>query len=74
MPLLCVFRKDLWVLAKNPFQKTTAPLIIATIPLVVVTLLFEGFIESMFHMVRWLPVGFIVTGIVLLLSDKPYCG
>jgi len=70
MPLLFVFRKDIWELVKNPFQKTAAMLIIATIPLVVVTLLFEGFIESMFHMVRFLPFGFIVTGVVLLLSDK----
>jgi len=70
MPLLFVFRKDIWALIKKPFQKTTALLIIATIPLVVITLLFERFIESMFHMVRWLPVGFILTGVVLLLSDR----
>jgi len=70
MPLLFVFRKDIWALIKNPFQKTTALLIIATIPLIAVTLLFEGFVESMFHMVRWLPVGFIITGVVLLLSDR----
>jgi len=70
MPLLFVFRKDIWALIRNPFQKTTALLIIATIPLVIVTLLFEGFIESMFHMVRFLPLGFIVTGVVLLLSDR----
>ena len=70
MPLLFVFRKDVWALIKKPFQRTTALLIIATIPLVLVTLLFEDFIESAFHMVRWLPVGFIITGVVLLLSDK----
>lgn len=70
MPLLFVFRKDIWELMKKPFQKTTALLIIATIPLIIVTLLFEGLIESMFHAVRFLPVGFIITGVVLLLSDK----
>ena len=70
MPLLYVFRRDIFEIIKNPFQKITAFLIIATIPLVVITLLFEGLIESMFHMVRFLPVGFIITGIVLLLSDK----
>jgi len=70
MPLLFVFRKDIWVLIKNPFQKMTALLVIATVPLVIVTLLFEEFIESMFHAVRFLPAGFIITGMVLLLSDK----
>ena len=70
LPLLYVFRKDIWALVKNPLQKTTALLLIATVPLVVVTLLFEGFIESMFHLVHFLPVGFVITGVVLLLSDR----
>jgi len=70
LPLLLVFRKDIWALVKNPFQKTTALLVIATVPLVIVTLLFESHIESMFHMVHFLPFGFIVTGVVLLLSDR----
>jgi len=70
LPLLLVFRKDIWALVRKPFQKTTALLIIATVPLVIVTLLFEGYIESMFYMVNLLPFGFVVTGVVLLLSDR----
>jgi len=70
LPLLVVFRRDIWTLIKNPFQKTTALLVIATTPLVIVTLLFEGFIESMFHIVSFLPFGFVITGVVLLLSDR----
>ena len=70
MPLLFVFRKDVWDLIKNPFQKMTGLLIIATIPLIIVTLLFEDFIESMFHGIYFLPVGFIITGVVLLFTDK----
>ena len=70
MPLLYVFRKDIWELIKKPFQKTMALLVIATVPLVIVTLLFERHIESMFYMVHFLPIGFIITGIVLLLSDR----
>jgi len=70
LPLLFVFRKDIWALVKNPLQKTTALLAVATLPLVVVTLLFEGFIESMFHSVHFLPLGFVITGVVLLLSDR----
>jgi len=70
LPLLFVYRKDIWELIKKPFQKTVALLIIATVPLIIITLLFEGFIESMFYMVYILPIGFIITGVVLLLSDK----
>jgi len=70
VPLLYVFRKDIWDLIKNPFQKMTALLIVATIPLVIVTLLFEEFIESMFHAIYFLPIGFVITGVVLLLSDR----
>jgi len=70
MPLLITFRKDIWALIKNPFQKTTALLIIATLPLVMVTLLFENHIEVLFDSIHFLPFGFIITGIILLLSDK----
>ena len=70
LPLLFVFRKDILDLIKNPFQKTTALLILATIPLVIVTLLFENHIESMFGMVNLLPFGFVITGVILLLSDR----
>jgi len=70
VPLLYVFRKDIWELAKRPFQKLTALLVIATMPLIVVTLLFEGLIESMFYTVQFLPIGFIITGVALILSDK----
>jgi len=70
MPLLWVFRKDVWALIRNPFQKITALLIVAMLPLIIVTLLFQDFIEEMFYLVRFLPVGFVVTGVILLLSDK----
>jgi len=70
MPLLWVFRKDVWALINNPFQKMTALLIVATLPLIIMTLLFQDFIESMFHLVYFLPFGFVITGIALLLSDK----
>ena len=70
LPLLIVFRKDIWELIKNPFQKTMALLLIATVPLVVVTLLFEGLIESAFSTIHFLPFGFILTGVVLMISDR----
>ena len=70
LPLLFVFRKDIWALVKNPFQKTVALLAIATVPLVIVTLLFERHIEAAFFSIHILPIGFVITGVVLLLSDR----
>ena len=70
LPLLFVFQKDIWALLRNPFQRTTWLLVVATTPLVVVTLIFERHIESLFHAVHFLPIGFVITGIALLLSDR----
>jgi len=70
LPLLFVFRRDILALIKKPFQKTTLLLVIATLPLVIATLLFEDFIESMFYTIHFLPIGFAITGFALLLSDK----
>ena len=70
VPLLWVFRKDVWELVRKPFQKMTALLIIATTPLILVTALFLDHIEQMFQLVQFLPAGFVVTGVILLLSDK----
>ena len=70
VPLLWVFRKDVLQIIKKPFQKMTLLLIVATLPLITVTLFFQDSIEEMFHLVQFLPYGFLVTGVVLLLSDK----
>ena len=70
LPLLFTFRKDLLELIKQPFQKTVYLLIIATIPIVVATLLFEDFVEGLFQSTQFLAFGFLATGIILILTDK----
>ena len=70
MPLLWVFRADCLKLVKNPFQKMTGLLVVSVAPLVLVSVLFLDFIESMFQLVDYLWVGFVITGVVLLLSDR----
>ena len=69
-PLLFTFRKDLLEIIKKPFQKTVYLLIIATVPIVVATLLFEDFVEGLFQSTQFLAFGFLVTGIILILTDK----
>ena len=70
LPLLFVFRKDILALVKQPFQKTVYLLIIATIPIVIVTILFGNSIESLFQSTQFLAFGFLATGIVLILTDR----
>ncbi|MCL2353521.1 MAG: undecaprenyl-diphosphate phosphatase [Defluviitaleaceae bacterium] len=70
VPLLYVFRKDILELLKRPFQKLTLLLVIATIPLVAVTLLFEQHIEALFFTVQFLPFAFLITGVALFVSDR----
>ena len=70
LPLLFIFRKDILELIKQPFQKTVYLLLIATIPLIIITLLFGSFIEGLFQSTQFLAFGFLVTGVVLILTDK----
>jgi len=70
VPVFVVFRKEIWALIKRPFQKTTFLLITATIPAVIVGLLFENRIEQAFTTLQTLAIGFVITGVVLILSDR----
>ena len=70
LPVLIIYRKDIWELIKKPFQKLTALLIIATLPAVVVALLFDDRIEEAFVSLHFLAGGFIITGLALMLTDR----
>ena len=69
LPVLFVFRADILNLIKNPFQKKTYLLIVATVPAVIVGLLFDDYIESLFYTGYFLPIGFFITGLLLLYSQ-----
>lgn len=70
IPVLIIFRKELIDLLKNPFQKLTYYIIIATIPAVIAVLVLGDTIEVIFSEVKLLALGFIITGIILIYSDK----
>ena len=70
IPVLIVYRKDIITLIKKPFQKLTYLLIIATLPAVIVALFFEDMVEQAFASMRFLAAGFVITAIVLILTDK----
>jgi len=70
IPVCIVFWKDIWALIKKPFQKMTYLLIVATLPAVVVALFARDLVEIAMTSLQFLTAGFLITGSVLLLSDR----
>ncbi len=70
VPIFIVFRKDILELIKNPFQKTTYLLVIATIPTILFVLLFGDFTDKLYSNGLFLPFSFALTGCFLLYADK----
>ena len=62
------YRKRLVELAKKPFNKTNINLLIATIPTVVIVLLFNHFIEDNFS-TKTLIWGFLLSAVLLIIAD-----
>jgi len=67
-----VFRERIFALIKKPFQPYTYMLIIATVPAVIVGLLFDDYIEAISQSGGFLGIAFLITAAVLLISEK--CG
>jgi undecaprenyl-diphosphatase len=65
--LVCL-KDDILALIKKPFSKKMLILIIASIPAVVLALLFEDFFKAAFGG-SFLAVSFLITGVVLVLAE-----
>ncbi|MCL2377254.1 MAG: undecaprenyl-diphosphate phosphatase [Defluviitaleaceae bacterium] len=70
IPVVIVYRQAIWELIKKPFQKMTYLLILATVPAAIVAIFFEDAIEAALGSLGFLAVGFIVTGAVLIATDR----
>lgn len=70
VPVFIVYRRDIWSLIRNPFQKLTFLLIVGTIPAVLAALAFGDTVEAMFQGGILLAFGFFVTGVFLLYADR----
>lgn len=66
--VIIVYSNDIWLLIKNPFCKTNKLLVTATIPTVIIVLIFEKFIDSAFGG-DFVIIGFLITAIVLVISE-----
>jgi undecaprenyl-diphosphatase len=65
-----VLWNDIWELLRRPFQAMTGFLIIATIPTVIVALLFRRLIEDAFASAAFLGFAFLTTAAVLLIAER----
>jgi undecaprenyl-diphosphatase len=65
-----VLWKDIWAILRRPVQPLTGFLILATIPTVLMALVFKDFIEDAFRSGAWLGFAFIFTAAALLVSEQ----
>lgn len=65
--IICM-RKKIFEIAKKPFSPTTSNLVIATIPAVIVVILFNDLIDKLYGL-HFLIYGFLITGILLTVAD-----
>jgi undecaprenyl-diphosphatase len=65
-----VLWEDIWGLLKRPIQPMTGFLIAATIPTVIVALLFREIIEESFASATFLGFSFLTTAVVLLIAER----
>jgi undecaprenyl-diphosphatase len=64
-----VLRKDIWDILKRPIQPITGYLIFATIPAVVFALAFKDTIDAAFESGAFLGFAFLITSVILIISD-----
>lgn len=65
--IICM-RKKVWEIIKKPFSDLSLKLVIATIPTIIIGLLFKDFFESAFSG-KFLIYGFMATAILLVICD-----
>jgi undecaprenyl-diphosphatase len=64
-----VLWKDIWSILRRPVQRLTGLLILATIPTVIIALVFKDLIEEAFHSAAYLGFAFLFTAAALLVSE-----
>jgi len=69
LAVVLFYRKKIWELIKNPFCKTNLYLVLATLPTIIIVVLFNSFFESTFSG-GLLVLGFLLTAVFLLITEK----
>ena len=73
LAVIIYYRKMLWQLIRHPFNKTMLLLFLATVPTVIIVLLFSDFIEASFGG-QYLSFGFLVTALFMIIASFDYKG
>lgn len=68
LAVIICYRKQLFLLIKNPFCQTNKKLIIASIPTVIIVVLLKGIVEKSFSG-NFVIAGFLITAIILIVSQ-----
>ena len=71
--VVIVYRKMIWNILRHPFQKTLLYIIIATVPTVIIALLYKTVLSTFDAMAsagEFLGVSFLITAVLLLLCDR----
>ena len=72
--VIIVLWRDIWNILRRIIQPMTLYLVIATIPTVIIALLFRNQIEKAFASASFLGLAFLITSALLLISDRLYFG
>jgi undecaprenyl-diphosphatase len=70
LAVMVVYRKMLLEIIKHPFSKLPVYIVLGTIPIGILGILFNDMIERFFETGATLGVGFIFTGIILMLAEN----
>ncbi|MCL2852090.1 MAG: undecaprenyl-diphosphate phosphatase [Defluviitaleaceae bacterium] len=70
IPVLVVYRKEVFALIRQPFQRYTYLIILGTLPAVVAALLLGDNIEAIFNNPTFLPITFLITALLLIYADS----
>ena len=70
LAVVVVLRKDIWNILRRILQPLTLYIIVATIPAVIAALLFKHLLEEAFSSGVFLGVAFLLTSLLLLVSEK----
>ena len=68
LAVILVYRKSIWEIIKHPFCEKSQKLVFATLPTVIIALLFKDFFKNSFDG-SLLFVGFFVTAIIMFVAD-----
>ena len=69
MAVIIVYFEDIKLLIKNPFCKTNKLILTATIPTIIIVLIFEFLLDNIFGG-NFVIIGFLITAIILIISEK----